>query len=76
MKRTWNDPTFEPMFVEMFDELGSFLMAQTSDDLILMTLSMAFSLNGDYHISAGTNICNAKCWPPLVNRCFPLMKKL
>ena len=79
-KVTWNDSfhvrqqgeqTLEAQYIQMFGELCAFLMAQPSDDLILMTLQTGIRR---YQLFKATNIVDVTQFGPIASRLFPLMK--
>jgi hypothetical protein len=70
--RQQNEQSLEAQFVQMFDELCAFLLAQSSDDLALMTLRTAIRR---HHLSMATDICkNSKQWPNVAQRLSPLVE--
>jgi hypothetical protein len=69
--RRQNEVSLEQQFVEMFDELGEFLLAQSSDDLTMMTLRTGIARQ---RISLATDLIRTKTWARLAARLYPLMK--
>ena len=78
--RIWNDIyhvrqagqlSFEQQFVQMFDELGTFLLAQSSDDLLVMTLRTGVAR---YHLAMATDLTKVKTWGAIAHRAFPIIR--
>ena len=70
-QRKWNNDKDHDLWMKMFDNFNTFIVANISLEIGIMAMRMAVS---NYYFSQSTDMTKLKTWPKMAEKYFPFMK--